>query len=71
MALGHLDEPQKAEKYPVGGRYRQVSLYKSIFSFIIMLQATLFMRTLIKILDKIVLAFVAAVTHATCITMTL
>ena len=27
VALGHLDELQKAESIPVGGRYRQVSLY--------------------------------------------
>ena len=26
-ALGHLDELQKAQKYPISGRYRQVSLY--------------------------------------------
>ena len=26
-ALCHLDELQKAEKYPLGGRYRQLSLY--------------------------------------------
>ena len=31
-AKGHLDELQKAEKYPIiGGRYRQVSLYSKLY----------------------------------------
>ena len=32
VALGHLDELHKTEKYPLGGRYRQVSLY-SVLSY--------------------------------------
>ena len=27
LLLLTIDEPQKAEKYPINGRYRQVSLY--------------------------------------------